>query len=225
MLQNLRLRYLNHPYLISWLGGLLILVYLISELFEKETGRIDSSVYSLMLKIRTPELNQAMIWISNMGEKGGLAALAFLIIILIWQKHTKIALIALASFFGSIAVMYTLKNILARPRPELVNRLMAETSYSFPSGHSTIAFTIYPMILLTLLHFETKTLRVNKNLVPIKIFLISFPFLVAFSRLYLGVHYFSDVLAGGLIGLFFASLYNYWISKMGLIEKSILEKV
>jgi len=100
------------------------------------------------------------------------------------KSFTIATLILLAGFFSGI-----LKIIIARPRPEGLILMETEPSYSFPSGHATITagFATYAWL--------TKT--ISKNL---KYLLITLTALTAISRIYLGVHFISDVIAGLLIG-------------------------
>jgi len=103
---------------------------------------------------------------------------------------------------GTEAIIFLVKIWFHRPRPLLA--VFLENTFSFPSGHSAIALAFYGYLAYILLKlFNTQRL----------VILISFSLLIAFigfSRLYLGVHYLSDVLVGYLVGLIVLSLGIYF---------------
>ena len=88
-----------------------------------------------------------------------------------------------------------LKELFARERPDLGSLLM-ESSYSFPSGHAMINATLY----LILLYYVWNHLRPSFWRFPAVLFLLAMPLTIGYSRVYLGVHYASDVLGGFLLG-------------------------
>lgn len=121
----------------------------------------------------------------------------------------KIIKIVLALDFGSIGfVGYVLKKLIARPRP-LVALVKIPTSYSFPSGHTFFSFGLYGLILYFVL--KSKMNKYLKALLSIIIFILII--LISFSRVYLGVHHFTDVMGGLVLGifflLFFINTYSY----------------
>jgi membrane-associated phospholipid phosphatase len=98
---------------------------------------------------------------------------------------------------GGALLNWLLKGLFQRPRPHFAHPLVVETSYSFPSGHAMVSFVAYGMlaylaVLLWLKSWEARVAAVcGAALVVV---------LIGFSRLYLGVHYFSDVVAGYAAG-------------------------
>jgi len=100
------------------------------------------------------------------------------------------------SFLASIVIGYILKFMVARPRPFdflPLSALNFETAYSFPSMHAMVAFCALPIL--------------DKEFRQIKWFWIIFAALIAFSRIYIGVHYISDVIAGAIIGYLIGWLF------------------
>ena len=92
---------------------------------------------------------------------------------------------------------WTIKHIVQRPRPEESLRLVEEDGYSFPSGHAMITTAFYGLLIYYLWnHTDNKVLR---NCICIGLTLLIV--LIDFSRVYLGVHYLSDVLAGSLLSI------------------------
>jgi undecaprenyl-diphosphatase len=98
------------------------------------------------------------------------------------------------SIFGSEVLTIAGKYAFARERP--LDALYQETLFSFPSGHATIAVAFFGFVLYTFFQ-ETPNFRSKLNLFFIALVIV---FLIGFSRIYLGVHYISDVLAGYLVG-------------------------
>lgn len=114
-----------------------------------------------------------------------------------WRAGLALALTSLVSNLTSEA----LKEAFGRPRPGLVPHLDPTTSLSFPSGHATSAMLVYIMVAL-LVPTQRRGLWLAGALV--------LAFLTGWSRIMLGVHWFSDVLAGWMLGLAFA-LAGTWL--------------
>jgi membrane protein DedA with SNARE-associated domain/membrane-associated phospholipid phosphatase len=102
----------------------------------------------------------------------------------------------LAAVAGSVVLNQLLKGLFDRPRPFFEHPLLIETSYSFPSGHAMESFVVYGMLA----YFAVLALRSWKARVAVVFGVALLVMLIGFSRLYLGVHYFSDVLAGYAAG-------------------------
>jgi undecaprenyl-diphosphatase len=98
---------------------------------------------------------------------------------------------------GGELFVWIIKNIIERPRPPLTNALVIENSYSFPSGHSFIAIAFYGLITFFL--FESLKKKYLKTLIVI--FGLVLIILIGSSRIYLGAHWPSDVLASYTSGL------------------------
>lgn len=104
-------------------------------------------------------------------------------------------------YIGNLIVIgglnWIIKHIIQRSRPELSLRLVEENSYSFPSGHAMVTTAFYGMIIYyALRHVQSKLWR---NVICISLCVLIV--MIDFSRVYLGVHYLSDVLAGSLISI------------------------
>ncbi len=101
------------------------------------------------------------------------------------------------AFFGAEFSVYVLKEVVGRVRPPVDMAFLVENSFSFPSGHATIAVALYGFIIYILFREFGSRLRRMATLF-IGVLLI---FLIGLSRLYLGVHFLSDVVGGFLLGL------------------------
>ncbi len=104
---------------------------------------------------------------------------------------------------GATILNYILKEIFARERPNFL-RIIEETHYSFPSAHAMVSAAIYTMCILVLNH-EVKSKKIRIIGTAVGIFI---PFMIGLSRVYLGVHYISDVIGGFLLG-FALSFFIY----------------
>lgn len=109
--------------------------------------------------------------------------------------------------FASTLLNQALKLIIRRPRPD-INPLAIERSFSFPSGHTMIMIVIGGILLYLL--WQEKRSRSKKIIITIIITLIALS--VMFSRIYLGVHYFSDIIGGITSGLLFLFISYYYYS-------------
>ena len=144
--------------------------------------------------LRVPGLNEGVIWFTHLGDDG-LLFLALSVLLLFFSKTRRAGLIALtAMFFGLLCTNLALKNLVARPRPwtEVAGLvpLVLEDSFSFPSGHTTAAFAFAGAMLLTPL-----CVKWGK---PAALLLAV---CMGLSRMYVGVHYPTDVLGGMIVGL------------------------
>ena len=130
------------------------------------------------------------------------------VISLIIIKNKKIGLAIFGNLGLSALLNFVLKNIIQRPRPTEF-RIIDEKGYSFPSGHSMVSMAFYGFII----YLIYKNIK-NKYLKWISISLLSLLiFLIGISRIYLGVHYTSDVLAGFLISIAYLTIITSFIGK------------
>lgn len=162
----------------------------------------DQSVLNFFMGLRAEWLSFIALIITYCGSYVVISELTFLSALSFYiHRHYQRILPLLVSVIGSAGTAYLLKHLFYKARP-LTEALYLETSSSFPSGHATMAMALYGFIFYTIWTHEKHHL---KN--PFIIFLGILILLVGASRLYLGVHYLSDVLAGYVIGLLWL-----WIS-------------
>jgi len=103
-----------------------------------------------------------------------------------------------AALVGDPVILNILKWSIRRPRPEFAAPFLHDFSYSFPSGHAMNSTIVYGMLAYTLV---TVCTRRSAARIGIVVFFVLLVLGIGFSRLYLGVHYFSDVLGGFVVGI------------------------
>lgn len=173
---------------------------------------IDTKVYSFIINnIMNDGLTPILKAIT---ELGGVAftVLAGVLIFMFCKKNRWFITIDLV---GVTLVNQVIKHIIRRPRPNVL-RLVEESGYSFPSGHSMVSMAFYGIII----YLVYKNVS-NKYLKCILIILLSLLILsIGFSRIYVGVHYFTDVAGGFLLGLAYLIIYiNIYNKRIGKNEE------
>lgn len=153
-----------------------------------ELGILDS-----IQNISMPVLDRTMVDITSLGNFS-ILWIAFIVIFLSTKEYKKVGKVMLIGFIlNLIVVNILLKNIFDRPRPfQVVGNfdllIPPLNDGSFPSGHSSYAFTFFAIILFMI---KSKSLKIFTGVLA---------FLITFSRLYLYVHFPTDVIVGSLIG-------------------------
>lgn len=203
----------NYIWIILFVG-IIGFITITENVLENEIMKCDVIGYNF---IKTHIISDFMTPVAKtitwFGSATCLILLCFLI--LVFNKNKKIN-IAIISNLGICTILnLMLKNILQRSRPTEY-RIIDERGYSFPSGHSMISMAFYGL-LIYLIYKNIK----NKSLKWILIILLSILILfIGISRIYLGVHYVSDVLGGFLVSISYLILYIKILKK----EKILNEK-
>ncbi len=166
-----------------------ILLYLIFAISLLLGFFFDKQIVLALTDYRIPVLNEFMIWISYGGT--WFVVLILMTSLFLWNERKRRWILPLWLSIGiSALITKVLKIVILRDRPYLAfgfDALVESTGSSFPSGHATAVFSTLAVL--------------DKEFPKIKWFWLAFALLVAFSRMYLGVHYLTDVAVGGIIGL------------------------
>ena len=165
---------------------------------QGHTQAFDTAVLRWIGARHTPFLTTIMTEVTPLGTGVVVLTIVGVAAAFLWgTEHKHSARLLLAATAGSILLNNVLKLYFDRPRPEVFERLTHTASSSFPSGHAMSATVVYGTVgyLLARLHKHPWARAITLLLAVTMILLI------CFSRLYLGVHYPSDVLAGIIIGL------------------------
>jgi len=206
-------------------GSIWAFVALAGEVLEGDTQALDRVLLLMLRAPGNPAEPFGPPWLKEMGRDltalGGytvltlltLAVAAFLVLRRMWGA-TLLLVAAVAS--GTLA-SYLLKDIFGRPRPELVPHGSYVASASFPSAHSMMAAVVY-LTLGALLARVEPLRRIKAFILSVAILLT---LLVGISRVYLGVHWPTDVLAGWTVGAAWALLC--WLIARALQRRGQVE--
>ena len=185
---------------------------LAEDVFNKEIMNGDIIGYKIISTFLISDFATPIAkFITNFG--GAIFIILLTVILIAVIKNKKIGLSILANLAIITILNQLLKRILQRPRPTEY-RIIEESGYSFPSGHSMISMAFYGYLIYLIYKYVE-----NKYLKWILISLLSVLIcLIGISRIYLGVHYTSDVLGGFLISISYLVIYISAVNKF-LIEK------
>lgn len=174
-----------------------ILFSIIGSLYNNEIISIDVFMHDLVVNnLRSDGLTFIMLFITNFCNPIILILLS--LVILLICKDKKMGLIIIINLLVSILLNIIFKGIIQRDRP-LEDFLITESGYSFPSGHSMVSMAYYGLIIY-FIYKKIKAKRV-RNVLMILIGLLILA--IGFSRIYLGVHFASDVIGGFLISIIY----------------------
>jgi undecaprenyl-diphosphatase len=200
-------------------------VELASEVLEGDTGAFDRWMVRAMRQPDDLATPLGPLWLQEMGRDatalGGMGSLTLFTLAVtgyLWlDNRRRMAWFVLAATLSGLLVSLGLKQVFGRPRPDIVPQLSHVVTSSFPSGHSMLSAVVY-LTLGALLAASTAR-RVLKVYVLAVAMLLSM--LVGISRIYLGVHYPTDVLAGwmaGLVWALFCLLLARWLQRFRHVE-------
>lgn len=177
-------------YIFSLLAGLVEDV-----VTQDQIVRTDMHIANFMVLYRSAELTRVFTWITALGDWPIIVSAAVVISLLSYfRRKRKFIFPFWLTIFGAELFDFLGKIAFHRPRPG--QALIAESDYSFPSGHATIAMVFYGFLVYAFFR-SSKSIGVKCAGLLVGLALI---LLIGFSRLYLGVHYLSDVWAGYLLG-------------------------
>lgn len=200
----------------KWLICLLSFIvfsFLLIQILNNRSFKIDNYFYYFLSQFQSDPLTFIVKVITNLGGTVVTIMLAFFALIAIKDKKINFCIclnLALVFLFNT-----GLKFLVARPRPTFLH-LVREVGYSFPSGHAMMSLAFYGFLIYLLF----------KNVIPkrkwIAIITLSILILaIGISRIYLGVHYTTDVIAGFAFSLGYLLIYTTIVGKLFLNKSSI----
>jgi len=169
----------------------------------------DIRIANIFFLFRTDVLTNIFTWVTLLGKNQVILVFIFISVAILWLWNKKYYILPLfIAVIGSEAFTYLGKLAFHRPRPEMA--VYTEHSFSFPSGHATVAVAFYGFLAYLFMH-SARSWNRKVNIFFIAILLI---IAIGFSRVYLGVHYVSDVWSGYLVGamwLIIAVSFSEWL--------------
>src|SRR5918999_5311204 len=157
---------------------------------------LDAAVLGESVESRTDLLTAAAVAVTNLGSTVAMAVLAVAIGVWLWFAGRRTdAVLAVGAMSGAGLVFRGLKELLDRPRPPLDGQLVHATNESLPSGHATMAIVVIGTLVV--LAWQRRAAAGRAVLVAAATLWVG---AIGLTRLYLGVHWFSDVVAGWLVG-------------------------
>lgn len=168
---------------------IVIFVVIAREVFKNQLFVSDFVIYDFLVVHRNSFLTGLFKMITDFGGAIILISITILCIILVPNKKYKCVIPINLGLIVLLNIL--LKNFFERPRPNHL-RIIEETGFSFPSGHSMASMAFYGYLVYLI--FKNRKNRKTRNILCIMLGICIF--LIGFSRIYLGVHYTSDVIAG-----------------------------
>jgi len=192
-----------------------IALLIIEDVMDEDIMMFDERGYFIVQKyLISDSITPIAKCITNLANAYWLIGFSFFLLIVI--KDKKIGIYSAINLVLSASTNFILKQIIQRPRP-VGHRLIDEKGYSLPSGHSMVSMAFYGF-LIYLIYKNVK----NKYLKVFSIILLSILIIcIGVSRIYLGVHYTSDVITGFLIAISYLIIFEHIINNIkNEIDKS-----
>lgn len=178
----------------AFIGAGVIAVILKTQ-YDMAPTPFDLSVQQWFLSLRTDGLNAAVSALTHCGDT--ITVIALCVVLLLLPNRLKYGLPVSLAALGGVAVYKPMKHLFLRARPEQALHLVEQGGYSFPSGHSVTSVVVYGLLLyLIRKHCKNTALRNTLSVLCCVLMVAIGP-----SRIYVGVHWPTDVLCGWLIGL------------------------
>lgn len=181
--------------LASCLSIVFILAWLFEEVLEKEGFGFDTTFMYWLHGYANPSLDAVMLTITQLANPSVVVVIvAVTLEILWWQHHRSEAKIFAIACLGAFILNNGMKLFFAKPRPHIFPSLISETSFSFPSGHALGSFVMYGFLAYLL---SARFPKFSKFIYTLAVITIA---IIGLSRMYIGVHWPTDIIAGYGVG-------------------------
>ncbi len=181
--------------LLLCLAIIYVLAQLSEEVLEQEAFGFDQTILIGIHQFANPTLNTIMLNVTRLGNPSTVVFITLVALGILWgRNYHQEAKIFLLNCLGGAILSYGLKLAFSKPRLQLWKLLISEKSYSYPSGHALGSIVLYGLLAYLLGNHYPKYTKVFYSIAAILITSIGL------SRLYLGVHWPTDVIAGYGVG-------------------------
>ena len=199
-------------------GCLLLFLYMANEVFRQGDTGLDDALFRFAESHTSPPVTRMMIFISFFASAEYLMVVPPLVVLVFsfYKGLRWLALKVLLISMSSAVLNQVMKGIFERPRPAFA--MLEQSGLSFPSGHAMIGGAFYGLLIYIV--WRTVQDRVLRWVLTVLLTLLIL--LIGYSRIYLKVHYATDVLAGYAMGFLWLLLSVYFMSRL---EKIFVEKV
>ncbi len=207
---------LTTGFLVTSFFSYLFLAVVEDVVFNDPLTSLDTTIFYALQGVHSRFADEFFVFITTMASSVPVI-ISFLVILGILAVNRKRleAFFFVLNFVGGLVFLVAMKYLLQRPRPEAIYHFFTETTPSFPSGHTFMSITILGLALYYLVRY----VRTGGARTSAVFAYFLFIFLVGLSRIYLGVHWFSDVLGAGFAGFIWISImvtsYEYVIKRNG----------
>lgn len=196
-------------------AGLILFIFVAWQMMDAKRGptAFDDAIRFKFYNIRNDRLTTFVKAVTYLGNWQTTIIIAGLLILC---KKTRMKLGVPAAKMAMISVTtYTiLKLLFNRPRPDRALWLVVQHDASFPSGHSLNCLVFYGTIFYLIFTGIYRT----KYRTPILVFLALLIFSIGISRIYLGVHYPTDIIGGWSLGIFLLMLFSFWVDRNSIVS-------
>lgn len=207
--------------LILFLVSLVTFVYVIRKIFVQNRTSFDNQAFEFVRQMVSERNNDIMQFFTFLGTHNFLipANLVLIAYYLFIKKHRWYSIKIPAIAITSLGLMFGLKHLFNRPRPDMP-LLFEAGGLSFPSGHALMSVTFYGL-LVYIVYTSIEKKGIKWLLIGLLILLIIF---IGFTRVYLRVHYASDVIAGYCVGFLWLSFAIWILNRMENFSRKKLHK-
>ncbi|ANY75406.1 phospholipid phosphatase [Paenibacillus ihbetae] len=185
------------------LCALLAFVLLAALVKHKRIDDWDHAISRYIQSFEQPWITDIAVWLSFIGSRDAIIVLCLITVALQYMllKHRTEIFLLIGVIIGSSILNLLLKLAFQRMRPD-IHRLIEVTGYSFPSGHSMVAFSFYGVLAYLL----WRHIEAGRGRIVLVVFAVLMIGSIGLSRVYLGVHYPSDIVGGYLAACFWLAM-------------------
>lgn len=202
--RGIRLFFQKYRVLLGMGLPLVVFAVLAVLIVNDQTAGFDSAIYHVLSSMITPQTTQAFIFLTNLCSPAFLIGISILLLAFFLFRHKLYPALAIPINLLISSVINTFaKSVFDRPRPD-INQLVDVGGFSFPSGHSFVAISFYGFLIYLVARYCR-----GRYKYPLMLLLFLVIPCVGISRVYLGVHYSSDVLAGFSLGGAWLAFYIF----------------